>query len=279
MAYKTILLSLNDVPRAEAMIDAAAAIATAHGAHVIGCYVIPAVTIYPEVGYAAPPAVYEAHQQYFKTNMAAVKQRFETRMKQDGLLYEWREMNSVYSDIAPSLIEIGASADLILMSQIAENSEAEIETGLVERVVVESGRPVLIIPQAGSYKAPKSVVVGYNGTREAARAAFDAVPLLRGAKDVRVVWVDPYKQRQSAGELPGAEMATVLARQGVKVVAEGLETNGLNAGDALLRLANDRDAELLVMGAYAHSRLRQYIFGGATQHVMEHARIPVLMSH
>jgi nucleotide-binding universal stress UspA family protein len=74
-------------------------------------------------------------------------------------------------------------------------------------------------------------------------------------------------------------MATVLARQGVKAVAEGLETNGLNTGGALLRLANDRDAELLVMGAYAHSRLRQYIFGGATQHVMEHARIPVLMSH
>ncbi len=279
MAYKTILLSLNDVPRAEAMIDAAAVIATAHGAHVIGCYVIPAVTIYPEVGYAAPPAVYEAHQQYFKTNLAAVKQRFETRMKQDGLLHEWREMNSVYSEIAPRLIETGASADLILVSQIAENSEAEIETGLVERVVMEVGRPVLIIPQAGSYETPKSIVVGCNDTREAARAAFDALPLLKVANDVRVVWVDPYKQRQSAGELPGAEMATVLARHGVKAMAEGLESNGLNAGEALLRLANDRGADLLVMGAYAHSRLRQYIFGGATQHVMEHARIPVLMSH
>jgi nucleotide-binding universal stress UspA family protein len=279
MAYKTILISLNDVKSADAMSEAAALIATDHGAHVVGCYVIPAVTIYPEVGYAAPPAVYEAHQHYFKTNMAAVKLRFETRMKQDGLLHEWREINSAYSEIAPSLIEAGAGADLILVSQIAGDSESEIEAGLVERVVMESGRPVLIIPQAGSYKTPKSIVVGCNDTREAARAAFDAVPLLKAAKDVRVVWVDPYKRRQSAGELPGAEMATVLARHGVKAVAEGLESNGLNAGEALLRLANDRGADLLVMGAYAHSRLRQYIFGGATQYVMEHAKIPVLMSH
>ncbi len=279
MAYKTILLSLNDVPRVEAMIDAGAKIAAAHGAHVIGCYVIPAVTIYPEVGYAAPPAVYEAHQQYFKSNLAAVKQRFETRMRQDGLMHEWREMHSPYSEIAPSLIELASSADLVVVSQIKEDSEAELETGLTERVVMESGRPVLIIPQAGTYRMPKSVVVGYNDTREASRAAFDGLPLFQGADDVRVVWVNPYQHRQSAGELPGAEMATVLARHGVKAMAEGLEANGNNAGEALLQLANDKGSDLLVMGAYAHSRLREYIFGGATQHVLEHANIPVLMSH
>jgi nucleotide-binding universal stress UspA family protein len=279
MAYKTVLVSLNDVPRAEAMIDAAALIAKAYDAHLIGCYVIPAVTIYPEVGFAAPPAVDDTRQQYFKTNIAVVKERFEAKLRQDGLRGEWRTVNSLYPEIAPSLMEHGRTADLIMVSQIAENPAANIEQGLVEHVVMESGRPVLIIPQKGSLAEIKSVVVGFNATREATRALFDGLPLLRSAKDVRVVWVDPYKERSVAGEVPGAEAAAALARHGVRATAEGLAAGGINAGEALLLHVSDLGAELLVVGAYAHSRMREYIFGGATQHVLAHANVPVLMSH
>jgi nucleotide-binding universal stress UspA family protein len=176
-------------------------------------------------------------------------------------------------------MEHGHAADLILVSQIAENPGAEIEQGLVEHVVMESGRPVLTIPQKGSFSDIKSAVVGFNATREATRALFDGLPLLRSAKDVRVVWVDPYKERSVAGEVPGAEAAAALARHGVKATAEGLAAGGVNAGEALLQHVNDLGAELLVMGAYAHSRMREYIFGGATQHVLAHANVPVLMSH
>ena len=279
MAYKTILVSLNDVPRAEAMIDAAALIAKTYDAHLIGCYVIPAVTIYPEVGFAAPPAVDDTRQQYFKTNIAVVKERFETKLRKDGLKGEWRTVNSLYTEIAPSLMEHGRTADLIMVSQIGENPVANIEQGLVEHVVMESGRPVLIIPQKGSLTEVKSAVVGFNATREATRALFDGLPLLRSAKDVRVVWVDPYKERSVAGEVPGAEAAAALARHGVKATAEGLAAGGINAGEALLQHVNDLGAGLLVVGAYAHSRMREYIFGGTTQHVLAHANVPVLMSH
>lgn len=279
MAYKTILVSLNDVPRAEAMIDAAALIAKACGSHLIGCYVIPAVTIYPEVGFASPPAVDDARQQYFKTNIAAVKERFEAKLRKDGLRGEWHAVNSIYPEVAPSLMEHGRTADLIMVSQITENPVTNIEQGLVEHVVMESGRPVLIIPQKGAFTEVKSVVVGFNATREATRALFDGLPLLRGAKDVRVVWVDPYKERSVAGDVPGAEAAAALARHGVKATAEGLAAGGANAGEALLQHVNDLGAELLIMGAYAHSRMREYIFGGATQHVLAQANVPVLMSH
>jgi nucleotide-binding universal stress UspA family protein len=279
MVYKTILVSLNDVPRAEAMIDAAALIAKTYDSHLIGCYVIPAVTIYPEVGFASPSAVDDTRQQYFKTNIAVVKERFEAKLRKDGLKGEWRTVNSLYTEIAPGLMEHGRTADLIVVSQIAENPGAEIEQGLVEHVVMESGRPVLIIPQKGSFSEVKSAVVGFNATREATRALFDGLPLLRSAKDVRVVWVDPYKERSVAGEVPGAEAAAALARHGVKATAEGLAAGGVNAGEALLQHVNDLGAELLVMGAYAHSRMREYIFGGATQHVLAHANVPVLMSH
>ena len=279
MAYKTILVSLNDVPRADAMIDAAAQIAKTYDSHLIGCYVIPAVTIYPEVGFASPYAVDDTRQQYFKTNIAVVKERFEAKLRRDGLKGEWRTVNTLYSEIAPSLMEHGCAADLIMVSQIVEDQMANIEPGLVERVVMESGRPVLIIPRKGTLGEIKSVVVGFNATREATRALFDGLPFLRGAKDVRVVWVDPYKERSVAGEVPGAEAAEALARHGVKATAEGLAAGGANAGEALLQHVNDLGAELLIMGAYAHSRMREYIFGGATQHVLAHAKVPVLMSH
>lgn len=279
MVYKTILVSLNDVPRMDAMIDAAAQIAKTYDSHLIGCYVIPAVTIYPEVGFASPYAVNDTRQQYFKTNIAVVKERFEGKLRRDGLKGEWRTVNTVYSEIAPSLMEHGRAADLIVVSQIAEDQMANIEPGLVERAVMESGRPVLIIPQKGTLGEIKSVVIGFNATREATRALFDGLPFLRGAKDVRVVWVDPYKERSVAGEVPGAEAAEALARHGVKATAEGLAAGGANAGEALLQHVNDLGAELLIMGAYAHSRMREYIFGGATQHVLAHANVPVLMSH
>jgi nucleotide-binding universal stress UspA family protein len=279
MVYKTILVSLNDVLRAEAMIDAAALIAKTYDSHLIGCYVIPAVTIYPEVGFASSSAVDDTRQQYFKTNIAAVKERFEAKLRRDGLKGEWRTVNSLYTEISPSLMEHGRAVDLIMVSQIAENSAAEIEQEFVEHVVIESGRPVLIIPQKGSLAETKSVVVGFNETREATRALFDGLPLLRNARDVRVVWVDPYKERSVAGEVPGAEAAEALARHGIRATAEGLAAGGVNAGEALLQHVNDLGAGLLVMGAYAHSRMREYIFGGATAHVLAHANVPVLMSH
>ena len=279
MAYKTILVSLNDVPRADAMIDAAAQIAKTYDSHLSGCYVIPAVTIYPEVGFASPYAVDDTRHQYFTTNIAVVKEHFETKLRLEGLKGEWRTVNSLYSEVAPSLMEHGRTADLIMVSQIAENPVANIEPGLVERVVTESGRPVLIIPQKGTLGVVNSVVVGFNATREATRALFDGLPLMRSAKDVRVVWVDPYKERSVAGEVPGAEAAATLARHGVRATAEGLAAGGINAGEALLQHVNDLGAELLVMGAYAHSRMREYILGGATQHVLAHAKVPVLMSH
>ena len=279
MAYKAILVSLNDVPRAEAMIDAAAQIAKTFDSHLIGCYVIPSVTVYPEIGFASPYAVDDTRQQYFKTNIAVVKERFEAKLRRDGLKGEWRTVNTLYSEIAPSLMEHGCAADLIMVNQIVEDQTANIEPGLVERVVMESGRPVLIIPQNGTLGEIKFVVVGFNATREAARALFDGLPLLRSAKEVHVVWVDPNQERSVAGEVPGAEAAATLARHGVRATAEGLAAGGINAGEALLQHVNDLGAELLVMGAYAHSRMREYIFGGATQHVLAHAKVPVLMSH
>jgi nucleotide-binding universal stress UspA family protein len=279
MTYKTIAVSLNDVPRAGAVLDAAAAIAGFHGAHLIGCYIVPAPIIYPEVGFSAVSGVYDGHQAYFKEHLADTKLRFEKKLSQTGLTGEWRETQSVHSSIAPGVLEHGYGADLIVASQVAADEPGYVENDLVERLAMESGRPVLMVPQKGSFAGPASAIVGFNATRESARAIFDSVPLLRMAKEVRVVWVDPQSERSIAGDVPGAEIAKALARHGIKATAEGLAAGGIDAGAALLQRARDTGADLVVMGAYAHSRLREYIFCGATLHVLENAEVPVLMSH
>ena len=125
----------------------------------------------------------------------------------------------------------------------------------------------------------KDIVVGWDGGREAARAAFDALPLLKKAEKVRVVRIDPQKDPALRGSVAGADLAETLARHGIKAEAQGYPTDGLDEGQALMRCAEDYGAGLIVMGAYGHSRLAEFIFGGATRFVLTRMTRPVLMSH
>jgi len=284
MSYKTILVLLNGTNHTQQLLDAASAMARQFDAHIIGLYVLPAAQVYSDVGMLATPMLFEAYRDLFKSKLEEVRKKFEARVKQDGLKAEWRIVDSNYPDIAGSAIVHSRGADLVIACQIYRGPDENIERDLVVRLVMESGRPVLIIPKQGHF-APRGegiaekAIVGINGTKESSRAMFDALPLLRLVKETRLVWVDPYTQGREAGELPGAEEAAVLSRHGIKAVAEPMMTDGRNAGEALLMRANDLGADLLVMGAYAHSRMREFVFGGATRYVLEHMTIPVLMSH
>ncbi|MBL8902417.1 MAG: universal stress protein [Rhizobiales bacterium] len=284
MPFKTIMVLLNDSSRTEQLLDAASALARQFDAHLVGLYILPTAKIYADVGLVATPMVFEGYRDLFKSKLAEVRKKFEARAKQDGLKAEWRTVNSIFPEIAESAIAHSRSAELVVTSQIDYGPDGSIEQDFVVRLVMESGRPVLIIPRKGSF-APRGegiaekAIVGINGTKESTRAMFDALPLLRLVKETRLVWVDPYKESEAAGSVPGAEEAAVLARHGIKAVAEPMMTDGYNAGEALLMRASDLGADLLVMGAYAHSRMREFVFGGATRHVLEHMTIPVLMSH
>ncbi len=119
------------------------------------------------------------------------------------------------------------------------------------------------------------MLVAWNGTREAARATHDALPFLTQADKVVVLGVS------ASGEdhIPGADLSTHLARHGVSVEIHNREANDVSVGDAILNAASDYGADLLVIGAYGHSRLRELVLGGVTRHLLRHMTIPVLMSH
>ncbi len=280
MTYKTILVSLNEVGRLPQVIGAAGTLGRILSAHVSGLYVIPAIQVYPSVGFEAAPQVFEGNRTYFKDNAAKVRTAFEEAMKREGLSFDFHQIDARTPLIADDTIAVGRSADVIVVSAANPDEITGVERDFVEQVIMSAGRPVIVLPAAGEAKFTlEEVVLGWDGGREAARAAFDAMPLLKAAKKVRVIRVDPQKDRDLRGAVPGADLAESLARHGVKAETQGFPTDGYDAGQALLRCADDCGAGLIVMGAYGHSRLTEFIFGGATRFVLSRLNRPVLLSH
>ncbi|NNE22498.1 MAG: universal stress protein [Rhizobiales bacterium] len=280
MTYKTIIVSLNDVSRSDALLAVSMAIAAKHDAHLIGLYVIPAVRVYPEMSMHAAPAVMDAYRTFFEEHADTSEKAFVAATQKNGIEAEWRKTEISSPNIADGVIEHGLQADLIVASQVNEEADGGVEPDFCERIVMESGRPVLLIPRSGEFAdIGSNIIVGWNGTREAARAVFDAMPLLEQSSATRLIWVDPQKTGQKARNLPGSEMAATLARHGINSTAEAMPTDGIGQGDALLNRASDLGADLIVMGAYGHSRMREFVFGGATRTILNHMTVPVLMSH
>jgi nucleotide-binding universal stress UspA family protein len=280
MTYKTIAVSLNDIEGREALIAAALKLGQAFEAHVTGVYVVPAVEVYPTGGVDLMPQVFEGTRLYFQGHAAATKAAFEAAMEREGVGFGFEEIDSSSTLIADDTIAAVRSADLALMRSSAQETTGWIEADLAERVVIGAGRPVLLLPRQGQTElAAGPALVGWNGSREAARAAFDAVPLLKLASEVKVVTVDPASDPTLRGQIPGAGLAEALARHGIKATTEPYQAGGVGAGEALLRHGKDEGASLIVIGAYGHSRLREFILGGATLAVLAGFDRPVLMSH
>ena len=280
MSYKTILISLNEVGRIAELAAAAVELARRTGAHVSGLYVVPAVQVYPSVGFEAAPQVFEGNRSFFKDNAQRVKQGFEQAMRGEGLSHDFHLLDARTPVIAEEVIAVGRSADLVVVSATNPDEITGVERDFVEQVVMAVGRPVIVLPAKGDAKISlNEIVVGWDGGREAARAAFDALPLLKTAAKVRVVRIDPQKDPALRGSVAGADLAESLARHGIKAEAQGYPTDGLDEGQALMRCAEDNGAGLIVMGAYGHSRLAEFIFGGATRFVLTRMTKPVLMSH
>lgn len=152
------------------------------------------------------------------------------------------------------------------------------ERGMAEHLVFESGRPVVIVP--ADYRGPVGfdrILVAWDNSRVAARALGDALPLLRRAGAVDVVSVGG--EKDIAGSLPSGAVIEALARHGIAARFERIDPAGAGIGEALGRHATQRGADLMVMGAFGHSRLRQFVLGGATRSVLDEPRLPVLLSH
>ena len=280
MSCKTILVYLNDIARADRLLGVAAALAQKHKAHLVGLAVVPPYVVTPAFDATAVSTTIDAHRVAYQTDMAKLKAIFNEAGRRQELSCEWREADAQFGSAAALVIEHARSADLVVTSQ--DNASWSYSTFLEasDRIVMESGRPVLVVPNSGRAVMPaKRVLIAWNGRREAARAAFDAIHLLPHGAEVTVLWVDTSSDPVIAGEAPGVDLCTTLARHGFKCEAASAQAPHGDAAEAILREASARGADLIVMGAYGHSRFREFILGGASRDILARMDRPILMSH
>lgn len=278
---RTVLICLNAVKERniDQMIAIAKSLNKVDPVHVNAALVAPAIDIYPSAGMAVASQIDDSHRRFFLDSADEVKARFGKAMDAEGISWEWDQVDSPTTLIADGVLERALTSDLVVIPQSRVDDAELIEDEMAERVVMESGRPVLVVPYFGEYEdIGARPVVAWNGTREAARAAFDAIGLFQKNADVKISWMNANRDHKGI-DLPGAELATVMARHGFKATAEMIPTGDLPVGETMLSHVADVDADLLVLGAYGHSRMREFIFGGVTRTFLESMTVPVLMSH
>jgi len=281
MGYKTILVHANESRHTHKRIKLAARLALECDAHLIGV----AATALPGAFYL-PGVVGEsavtvtAYLDYLRERANGTMMEFESIVQKTGLSsYEKR----VVDDEAGAGMCLQARySDLVVVGQTDPEEEMPaLRTGFPEYVVMNSGRPVLIVPYAGEFEqVGKRVLVAWDASMEATRAITAAIPFLRQSKLVQVVVFDSKSRPHAHGEQPGADIALWLSRHGINVeVSQQTTASEIDTGNALLSYITDFNADMLVMGGYGHSRFREILLGGVTNTVLRSMTVPVLMAH
>ena len=280
MGYKTISVSLNDVAGNSKLLDITAGIARTFNAHVNGIYVIPAPLVYPNGGAEFVPIMMDSNQVYFRDQAEKVRSEFVARMQTDDLTHAFVQVESSFPNISKDMIRASQISDLTICNAVDDQTTTGIESDFIESLIISAGRPLLVIPKQFNEAVNfDKIVVGWNASNEFTRAVFDALPILKLALEVHFTVVDPQKGDDRNAKWAGADISETMARHGVKASADTYPANGGDPGTALLEHAKDLGAGLIVMGAYGHSRLREFILGGATRTILAEMDIPVLLSH
>jgi nucleotide-binding universal stress UspA family protein len=278
MAIKDLLVSVNSSKHCGKRIDLAARLAQDFDAHLAGVFTIPEYYIPAYVAAQVPADVMAAHRELAEKERDTAKTDFETRMRKAGISWEWREAEG---DAAERAVLHARYADMIVVGQNDPDEElSEAELDLPERVMLEAGRPVLMVPYAGSFsKVGERVMVAWSASAQSTRAVNDAMPFLARAKKVTILAINPPPGPEGLGDVPGGDIALHLARHGVKAEASHVYADDVDVGDMILSRSADEGVDLIVMGAYGHARVRELVLGGATRDILAHMTVPVLMSH
>ncbi len=286
MSIKTILLNLNHEARCADLIAAAAEVARTTEAHVIGLYVTPPLFMPSDVIMPMGADFYDRQIDDHRQQAERIRQIFDRLTKGEAYVAEWRSKgnaSAAYEPIAAGVIAEARAADLVIVSQARDGTDPPMLTDVPQRAALESGRPVLVVPTAWAGTAyGDRISIAWNNSREAARAVFDSLPLLKRASSIKIITVgDDRDEDDGMPRLTAADIAASLDRHGVKaeIDAPGAADAAASAGASLLARATANGSNLLVMGAYGHSRMREFILGGVTRHVLKNMTMPVLMSH
>lgn len=275
MAYKTILVHVDESTHASERIKIAAAIAMTENAHLIGTAMSGASR------YLVQTRMLAELDPNLKTHLDFLRQRamhglrdFEAAVRKLGL--PSFEKRLVDDEAGGGICLQARYADLVVIGQNDPNEVSPVVLpDFPQYVVLNCGRPVLLVPYAGRFdNIGRRVLIAWDASMTAMHAVTNALPLLQRAQMIEAVIFNP----PSSGALPAADLAAYLVRHDIKVEVLQRKTEG-DVGDALLALAARLGSDVIVMGGYGHSRFREILLGGVTQTVLEKMAVPVLMSH
>jgi len=278
MTYKTILVHCDASRTVGSRLAAAADVAQRFEARLVGLHAREPFEVASFVdGGMAIGALMEAYEAGRDAAEKTAHAAYDKATKGRNFPAEWR-VTEAFSDDA--LAVGGRYADLLVIGQADPDDPAGGRNDLPEAMAFATGRPVLVVPQIGALSSVgKTVLLCWNASRESARAAADAMPFLRAAEKVIVLVVDPEVSADGHGQEPGADVALWLARHGVIVTVQRDVAADAKVGEVILSRAADCGADLIVMGIYGHSRLREMVLGGVSRTLMSSMTVPVLMSH
>lgn len=279
MAYHTILAVLSTLADVAPVTSAIADFAAGGDVHVIGCHGEPSQFVVLSAPIDVPDAA----------TIAALYEQADQRMREVGdafvaactaasLSHEWRPVRTPGGDSAVSALVSARAADLVVVRQPDRAAQEDMATN-VEALLFEGGRPVMFLPPDGKLAAPiRRVLIAWDGSRECSRAVFDALPVLRAAEAVEIVVVDADKLPDIDAPLAGSDIAASLSRHKIHANVTTVTRGSGSTASAIEAQITATNADLLVMGAYTHQRLREWLFGGVTRAFLERAPVAVLMS-
>lgn len=280
--YKTLLTVVTDAARAEATITAAARLALAHDAHldVLALGVDRTQIGYSYVGSGA--VVLQAALDRAEQDARAVEAACNDALaKQDaGLRWSVESLVAQLGALTEVVAQRARFADLVVLPRPYDKGQGPEAEAVIEAAMFEGQAPVVVVPDTGAGRSgtPRRIVVAWNQSAEAMTAVRKALPLMKQADSVVITVIDPPAHGAERSD-PGGLLCQMLVRHGVKAEVSVLAKTMPRVSDILARQVRDVDADLLVMGAYGHSRFREAILGGATRNMLEQADVPVFLAH
>ncbi len=279
MGYKSIFLHYEDSAEGKDRFALAAMLARRFEAHVtalcIGVAPEPPMMMYG--GYAVDLVTQNLDD--VKKETDALSESASKRIEAEGILGEARTLVTTASSIARIVGAQTRYADLIVCGQPYGSDQEDLLIQVLEGALFDGGASVLVAPRKAVNTIGERVILAWNGSREALAAARSGMDFMKAAKKTEVLLVDPDTGVIAEGPEPGADIGLLLARHGVDVTVSRLASAGRPVGEVLTTHVLDTGADLLVMGAYGHSRFREFVLGGATRTVLRDVPVPVLMAH
>jgi nucleotide-binding universal stress UspA family protein len=277
MKIRDVLIHADSSDDFESRLTYALTMADKNGAHLTALYVVPRYTAPAYVGVPMDPVIIQqANDQEWGREELARKRFTEVATKYDCNT-EWR---SEEGDPVHHLNVHGRYFDLTLLSQTDPSLSDGYFSGLAGDLSIGLGRPCLVLPNGSTTIVyPKRILVAWNGSHASARAINDAMPLLEQAELVEVISLDSSTSSLDEDDLPASDICLHLARHGVNAEAKGIQIKGVSKGQTILSHASHIGADMVVMGCYGHSRLREIILGGTTHYILKHMTVPIFLSH